>query len=274
MRRERLPRAVQSFFSSRHGPGRVSFVQKRFAPFDQLIVDLSDDLRPKRVVAPMRECEPMSQRRFVALYDRTNPITQILKGEDGLQAPRNLLDPLIHRIEELCIERLHGRRTEAVDQTGLQDVVVCDPAQSDIHVGISSQWLQGRIEMVDRDSARTHIPAIDITGQIPIPSHELLAAPDGFLERQILKTMERIVMYERPHRPVLGDDFSCELDDPSQLHPSGFDVDRRGYLFHANNPVTALVSAGAESGPHSPAGITPNAMTISTTISSATNSDC
>ena len=128
--------------------------------------------------------------------------------------------------------------------------------------------------MVDRDSARTHIPAVGLAREVPIPSHELLAAPDGFLERQILKTMERIVMHERPHRPILGDDFSCELDDPSQLHPSGFDVDRRGYLFHANVPMISLGESATLLGPNSPAGITPSAMTISTTISSAANSDC
>ena len=66
-----------------------------------------------------------------------------------------------------------------------------------------------------------------LAGEIAIAAHELFAAPDRFFERKIFKTMEWIVMHERPHRPILRNDFAGEMDDSAQFHPPRFDVDRR-----------------------------------------------
>ena len=61
-----------------------------------------------------------------------------------------------------------------------------------------------------------------MAGQIAVAPHELFAAPDGLFKRKVLEAMERIVVHEGPHRPVLRDDFACEVNDPTQLHPSEF----------------------------------------------------
>src|SRR6185503_13550959 len=76
---ESFPCTVQPLLSSWHGPGRMAFVEVRLAPFDQLIVDLLDDLRAERVVAPVRECEPATQRRLITLRDCEDALAQIRK---------------------------------------------------------------------------------------------------------------------------------------------------------------------------------------------------
>ncbi|MCG3776902.1 MAG: hypothetical protein JW395_3774 [Nitrospira sp.] len=67
MCRKRLPSSVQSFFPARHGPGRMTLVQKGLAPFDQFAVDLAHDRRAERLVAPVRKRDPATQRRLVPL---------------------------------------------------------------------------------------------------------------------------------------------------------------------------------------------------------------
>ena len=56
--------------------------------------------------------------------------------------------------------------------------------------------------------------------------------------------MERIVVHEGPHRPILRDHFAGEVNDTAQLHASGFDVDRRVYRFHASDSVSGAMSSG------------------------------
>ena len=48
-------------------------------------------------------------------------------------------------------------------------------------------------------------------------------------------------MHEGPHRPVLGDDLTCEADHASEFHASGFDIGRVIYRFHLTDSVAALV---------------------------------
>jgi hypothetical protein len=55
--------------------------------------------------------------------------------------------------------------------------------------------------------------------------------------------VKRIVVHERPHRPILSNDFAGELDDAAQLHPSGLDVDCTVYLFHVDDSFAETVSA-------------------------------
>jgi hypothetical protein len=84
--------------------------------------------------------------------------------------------------------------------------------------------------------------------------------------------MEWVVVHESPHRPVLRDDFACEVDDPPQLHPSRFDVGPVLYLFHGNDPVMTLLAVTIVSDPKKVAGITPNASNTTTSIVSDANS--
>jgi hypothetical protein len=67
---------------------------------------------------------------------------------------------------------------------------------------------------------------IDLAGKIAAAAHELLASADRLLERKIFEAVKRIVMYERPHRPILGDDLSGKANHAAQLHPFGLDVGR------------------------------------------------
>jgi hypothetical protein len=98
------------------------------------------------------------------------------------------------------------------------------------------------IEVPELDPTRTKILSVHAARKVAIPTHELLAATNRFLEREIFETVERIVVHERPHRPILGDDFAGELHDAAQLHPSGLDVDRTVYLFHVDDSFTETVS--------------------------------
>jgi len=41
----------------------------------------------------------------------------------------------------------------------------------------------------------------------------------------ILEAMERIVMHEGPHRPILSNDLARQADHTPKFHASGFNVD-------------------------------------------------
>ena len=48
----------------------------------------------------------------------------------------------------------------------------------------------------------------------------------------LFQTMKRIVMDKGAHRPVIGDRFAGKTDQPSELHPLVFTIERRSYLIH------------------------------------------
>ena len=154
-----------------------------------------------------------------------------------------------------------------------------DPARTDRDRLIQEERLQGGVEMGRLYPARFQILAIERAGEITMSSHELLAAPGRLFKREILEAMKRIVMDEGPHRPVLRNHFAGELDHAAQLHPSGFDVDRRVYRFHTSDPEfapagseSAPVAAVVRSGPKRLIGATPSASRVKTTITSAASS--
>ncbi len=70
---DRFPGLIQALLAVRHGPCRVPFVQERFTPFDQLIVDLTDDLCTQRVVAPVGQRKPSAQGGFIAFHNGVDP---------------------------------------------------------------------------------------------------------------------------------------------------------------------------------------------------------
>src|SRR5262249_810063 len=153
-----------------------------------------------------------------------------------------------------------------------QHLSMRNPARSDDHVLVLDDRLQGVVEILGLNSTGLEVDAILMAGQVAIASQELFAPPDGLFERKILETMERVVVHESPHRPVLRDDFACEVDDPSQLHPSRFDVGPVLYLFHGNDPVMALLAVTIVSDPKKVAGISPNASNTTTSMASDANS--
>ncbi len=90
--RNRFPGLVHTLLAFGHGPGCVPFIEKRFAPFDELIVDLLDDMRPQRIVAPVREGEPTAQVSHVVLDNSFNPLAQISYGHHQQQLLRKAVD--------------------------------------------------------------------------------------------------------------------------------------------------------------------------------------
>src|SRR5215467_4539054 len=221
-----------------HGPGRMLFIQKGFAPLDQLIVDLLDNLCAERVVTPVRESDPASQSRLIAFDDAADPLLQVSRPEDARQLGRQLVDEFSGRIGEFGFKRLDGRVAEPFCQTGSQDVTMRQPMRPDAHLCLARERFQHRIEILESDTAGFKVGPILITGKITVTPHELFAAPDCLLKREVLEAVERIVVDEGPHRPILRDYFTREMNNPAQLHASGYDVGRRNYRFHASDPVT------------------------------------
>src|SRR5580765_6176859 len=111
-----------------------------------------------------------------------------------------------------------------------------------------------------------------MAGEVAAASQELVAAPDGLLERKVFKAMERIMVHESPHRPILRDDFACEMDNPSQFHSPRFEVWSVLYLFHTNNSVMAPVAVITMPVSSRWVGTTPNASNTTTRIVSEANS--
>mgnify|MGYP001589391086 CR=1 FL=1 len=54
---------------------------------------------------------------------------------------------------------------------------------------------------------------------------------------EIFEAVQRIVMHEGAHRPVLGNDLAGELDQPSELHALGLAVRRCFYFFHSLDSI-------------------------------------
>ena len=98
-------------------------------------------------------------------------------------------------------------------------------------------------------------------------------APDGFFEGEIFEAMERVVMHEVPHRPILGDDLAREADHTPELHASGFDIDGLVYRFHETDSTVALMPVGCDAPTNRLVGARPRANMITTTIRSEANSD-
>ena len=158
---ESFPCAVQPLLSSRHGPGCMAFVEERLAPFDQLIVDLLNDLRAERVVAPVGEREPTAQRGLIVFGDGADPPVADPETSGLSQPGREPVDQLVRGIRQLIVERLDDGRTESLSQTGAQDLAMCDRAGSDGEVFIMNERLQRGIEVGGLNPARFQVVAVD-----------------------------------------------------------------------------------------------------------------
>ena len=118
--------------------GQVAWPSSRKASHHLIssLVDLADDLRAERLVAPVRERDPAAQRGLVALRDSMR-IRSRRSGEieDGGKTVGERFDQLLMRIMiPLRIERFFDRRTEAFGQARAEDLAVRDRARSDGHV--------------------------------------------------------------------------------------------------------------------------------------------
>ena len=118
------------------------------------------------------------------------------------------IEQFVCRIGQLIVERHHNRRAETFRQTGTQHLSMCDPARTDHDLLLLHQRLQRGLEMCGLNPAGLEVAAIQMARKIAVAAHELFATPDGLFEREVFKTVKRVVMHEGAHRPVLRDDFA------------------------------------------------------------------
>src|SRR4026207_2280529 len=193
-----FPRLVETLLSFGHDPRRVSFVEERFAPFDELIVDLANDYGAQRVVAPVRKSEPSAQGGFIAIHDGTDPCPQVGMREHGLKPSRHTFNRGPRRIGQLTVEGFDGGRPQSLGETGAQNLAVCDGAGADRHARVLRQRAEDRIELFGADAPRPQVMTIDLAGKIAAAAHELLASADRLLERKIFEAVKRVWVDESP----------------------------------------------------------------------------
>lgn len=129
----------------------MAFVQEGLTPLDQFVVDLADDLRAERLVAPVRESDPAAQRRLIALREHAYPLIDIAKEEDGGKNLGERFDKLLMRsMLPLPIQRFFNRRTEAFGQARAENLAVRDLARSDCHVLVTYQRYERGIQIPGR----------------------------------------------------------------------------------------------------------------------------
>jgi hypothetical protein len=187
----------------------MALVQKRLAPFDELAVHLFNDLGVQRPVAPFGERHGMSQGGLVIPHGRGHALVQGRASHDGGQMAGQLLDQrLVRSLRQQRIERLLDRFAEPVRQAGAQDLAVRHAARAQHHLRAAYQRRQGRIEMSGRDPSLPDIGPVGPARQIALSAQQAPAALHRFVEPEVFEAVQRIVMHEGPHRPVLGDDLA------------------------------------------------------------------
>src|SRR6266513_211671 len=78
----RIPETDREVFHQANRIGLLPRVCSLFrAPLDQLAVDLADDLRAERLIAPVRERDPTAERGLVPFRNSLNLLTQIWRGK-------------------------------------------------------------------------------------------------------------------------------------------------------------------------------------------------
>ena len=108
---------------------------------------------------------------------------------------------------------------ETVGQAGPQHVPMRHRRRANDHVFIVDHRLQRLVQLLQLDPPRSKVPAVLIPREIAAASQESHAALNRFFKRKIFQAMKRIMVHERSHRPVLGDDFARQADDAQEFHP-------------------------------------------------------
>ncbi len=89
------------------------------------------------------------------------------------------------------------------------------------------------VEMMRQNPAGAEVFAICLTGQIATAAQQALRFAHGLFEVEFFEPVQRIVMHECAHGPVVGDDLARQPDQSFQLHPLGFAEARADYLCHS-----------------------------------------
>jgi hypothetical protein len=60
------------------------------------------------------------------------------------------------------------------------------------------------------------------------------------MKRQVFEAMQRVVMDEGAHGPVLRDHFTRKTHDTAKLHSAGVGILPACYLFHRRDPISTV----------------------------------
>ena len=116
---------------------------------------------------------------------------------------------------ECRIYDVRGRRRYPARHLDQQHIEAADGLISKRDLLISGVWLQDSIEVLLQNSAAMEILTKHLIGQIWITTQEELPLANRFLEVEFFEPVQRIVMHECPHGPVIGDDLACQSDQSS-----------------------------------------------------------
>src|SRR5690348_12671386 len=147
---------------------------------------------------------------------------------------------LIGPVFQQRVERLVRRLAESMGQAGAKDLPVRNTARPNRDGLATCQGMQRLIEMTQQYSPAAKVSSKRFAREIAAPPQKLLAAPNRLVKREIFEAMERIVMNEGAHGPVLGDHLAGETDNAAKLHATGVRVDGihvPSYFVHAGDSM-------------------------------------
>lgn len=107
----------------------------------------------------------------------------------------------------------------AVNHRGGEEVQMAQTSPCEGDLFIAGNRLQGSSHIVFLDAPAPKLPAIVVIVEVSASTEQLPSLLYGLLKRQGFQPMERVVMDEGPHRPVLGNDFPGQFHIRAQFHP-------------------------------------------------------
>src|SRR5437867_2126151 len=139
--------------------------------------------------------------------------------------------------------------------------------------------------MIRQYSAGAQVCSKCVPGEMTTSAQESMAELHRLIEIQIFQAVQRVVMDEGAHGPVLGHDFPAEAHDAAKFHAAGVGIDPASYFSHAGislpavpSPVTCVrfscLTFCSEIGSTAkkPTGITPNAAKSASMMAKDANS--
>src|SRR5437773_11160066 len=111
---------------------------------------------------------------------------------------------------------MHGG-AESMGQTGTKHFLVRNPARAKDDRLVASHRPEGLVEMMERDSPRVQATAKRVPGKITMPAQKRPSTTDCLMKRQVFEAMQRVVMDEGAHGPVLRDHFTRKTHDTAKL---------------------------------------------------------
>ena len=119
------------------------------------------------------------------------------------------------------------------DHGGTQSVQMADLGHSQFHLLGTGARLENGVEMTWVNASSAKVVAETVVGQITFAAERSLSCLDRFFKWQMFEAMQRVVMHECSHRPIIGDRLARKPDQRSQLHPLALVVGLCCYLSHS-----------------------------------------